>query len=147
MINGIYIGIYFFDQWKNTESLRNKDKELRVKGFEVQLGKSVISVDFENILAFYVDEGATYLKTRALKNYVLDGSLNKVLPRLPEEYFFRINRRFIVHRNLIRGYQKDINGKLRAELYEGYDLPSHLIISRITAPDFKKWFRAAVQPS
>ncbi len=145
VINGIYIGMYFYDQWRITTSLRAKDKALRERGFEVQLGKSVTTLEFEDILGFYVEEGVTYLRTKEFRNYVLDGSLNKIMPRLPEESFFRINRKFIVHRDLIKGYQREENGKLKAELQKDSGFPGHLTVSRLTAPDFKKWFREAVQ--
>ncbi|MGI9551962.1 MAG: LytR/AlgR family response regulator transcription factor, partial [Aurantibacter sp.] len=147
VINGIYIGIYFYDQWHYTISLREKDKKLRSTGFSVQLGKTVNTIPFDNIAAFYVDEGITYLKTLECKNYVIDQSLNKIMNRLPTEYFYRLNRKYIIHRNLIRGYKRDTNGKLKAVLNENFNLPDTLTISRITAPAFKKWFSISTQPA
>ncbi len=143
VINGIYMGIYFYDQWRNTAALRARDKEIRSRGYEVQLGRSVTNIAFENIAAFYVADKATYLKTRGLKDYVLDDSLNKIMPALPEESFFRLNRKFIIHRDLVKGYQRDINGKLKTELVSEYGFPREIVVSRITAPYFKKWFRAS----
>lgn len=142
VINGIYIGIYFYDQWRNTISLRERDKKLRVQGFEVQLGNTVETISFENISAFYFDEGSTYLKTSENKNFILDSSLNKIMPKLPDELFFRLNRKFILHRNQIINYRKGINGKLKVALNNNFGLPDNIIVSRITAPEFKRWFGA-----
>jgi len=139
VINGIYIGMYFYDQWLKIIALREKDKKLRSLGFEVQLGKTVETIPFESISAFYVDDGTTYLKTKENKNFVLDDSLNKIMPKLPEEFFYRLNRKFILHRDLIRNYNKDINGKLSVSLHEVVNFPNKIIVSRTIAPDFKRW--------
>ncbi|WP_437395373.1 LytTR family transcriptional regulator DNA-binding domain-containing protein [Flagellimonas lutimaris] len=139
VINGIYIGMYFYDQWLKTQSLREKDKKLRLHGFEVQLGKTVETIPFESISAFYVDDGATYLKTKENKNFVLDNSLNKIMPLLPQELFYRLNRKFILHRDLIKNYSRDINGKLSVSIYQTKNLPDKIIVSRTIAPDFKRW--------
>ena len=147
VINGIYIGMYFHDQWNKTVRLREKDRELRLTGYEVQLGKKIEKVPFEKIAAFYVDDGTTYLKTTGNRNFVLDRSLNKIEPKLPAELFYRLNRKYIVQRSLITGYERDINGKLNASLANLDQLPEKVAISRITAPAFKRWFEATSQLS
>lgn len=145
VINGIYIGMYFHDQWNKTIRLREKDRLLRSTGYEVQLGKRIEKLPFEKIAAFYVDDGTTYLKTTENRNFVLDRSLNKIESQLPGELFYRLNRKYIVHRSMIKGYERDVNGKLNASLHYMEQLPQTLVISRITAPAFKRWFEAASQ--
>ena len=147
VINGVYTGIYFYDQWKDTIRLREKDRQLRSSGFEVQIGKKIESIDFDRIAAFYVDDGTTYLKTTEGRNYVMDRSLSKIALQLPEEYFYRLNRKYLVHRFAITGYQRDVNGKLNALLRPMDPLPTTVVISRITAPAFKRWYRATSQPA
>ncbi len=144
VINGVYIGIYFYDEWKQAQELRDKDKQLRATGFEVLVGNHLKKIAFEEIAHFHVDEGTTYVTTLDDHHYVLDDSLNKIMPRLPEEHFFRLNRRYIVHRNRINGYKKEVNGKLAVQItLDGK--PEEQIVSRITAPHFKRWFRPTVQ--
>lgn len=147
VINGIYIAMYFHHQWQNTQQLRQKDRQLRSRGFEVQLGNTIRNVPFNEIAFIFVDEGATTLRTTDGKTYILDRSLNKVMPGLPEEDFFRLNRKYIVHRNAIKGYHKDVNGKLLVRLTGEPGESPPITVSRISAPGFKTWFRAAVQPS
>jgi hypothetical protein len=142
VINGIYTGMYFYDQWLKIIALREKDKKLRSLGFEVQLGKTVETIPFDLISAFYVDDGTTYLKTKENKNFVLDNSLNKIMPKLPEEFFYRLNRKFILHRDLIKNYNKDVNGKLKVSIQEFGNLPDKIMVSRTIAPDFKRWLSA-----
>lgn len=142
VINGVYIGIYFYDQWGRVLSLREKDREIRSKGVKVQLGKTVKTIPFKDILAFYVEEGVTYLMTIESKSYILDKSLSKIMEQLPTEYFYRLNRKYIVHRSAIQGYQRGMNGKLNTILNPFQNLPPEIVISRTTAPHFKKWFQA-----
>ncbi|WP_350287191.1 LytTR family DNA-binding domain-containing protein [uncultured Croceitalea sp.] len=145
VINGIYIGIHFYDEWINVQDLREKDKKLRQTGFEVLLGKSVRHIEFEKIAFFYVDDNTTYLRTDNGQNYVIDIPLSKIVPKIPQELFFRINRKYIVNRTFIKGYKKDTNGKLVVDFCGEASSILSQVISRITAPSFKKWFSSAFQ--
>ena len=147
VINGIYIGMYFYDQWLKIIALREKDKTLRTSGFEVHLGNTVETVQFESISAFHVEDGVTYLKTKENKNFVLDDSLNKIMPKLPEESFYRLNRKYILHRDVIKNYRKEVNGKLSVTLHPTMRLDNKIIVSRTIAPDFKRWLSATSQDS
>ncbi|MEM9000018.1 MAG: LytTR family DNA-binding domain-containing protein [Bacteroidota bacterium] len=141
VLNGIYIGFYFYDQWHYTLALRNQEKKLRSTGFEVLLGNKTKNVPFGDIAFFLVEDRTTYLQTMTRERFVLDDSLNKIVPRLPEELFFRVNRKYIVHRNLIKGYRKAVNGKLVVGFHSDTTNIKEQVISRINAPHFKKWFR------
>lgn len=140
VINGIYIGIYFYDEWIKVRHLREKDKELRQNGFEVLYGKNIKNIPFENISLFYVADKTTYLYTIKDRNYVLEFSLNKIMPKLPQELFFRLNRKCITNRNFIKGYKKDVNGKLIVNLNTDKTEIEKQIVSRISAPQFKTWY-------
>lgn len=142
VINGIYVGFYLYDQWLLAQSLREKDKKLRSKGFSVALGNSTRHIAFEQIALFYVEDRATFLRTKTGEQFVLDDSLNKILPMLPGELFFRLNRKHIVHREQIKAYRKEVNGKLLVEFDSGIGTKT-VIVSRTTAPEFKKWFTMA----
>ncbi len=147
VINGIYIAMYFHDQWRTSLDLREQDKQLRTQGFEVQLGNSVKNISFEDIAFIFVEGGTTSIKTVQGNTYILDRSLNKIMPALPEELFFRLNRKYIAHRKAISGYKKGVNGKLLVHTRALPGIQDTITVSRITAPDFKEWFRATVQPS
>lgn len=140
VINGIYIGYYFHSQWLTLKSLRETDKALRTTGFEIAIGNTTKHVSFKQILGFYVEEKTTYLMTKEKQQFVIDSSLNKISSRLPQELFFRINRKCIIHRDYILGYSKSINGKLIVAFATDLPLEEKQVISRITAPEFKKWF-------
>ena len=143
VINGLYIGIYFYDEWRGSQKMREQDKVLRQTGFEVGLGNKMNHIPFASIAWFFVDGRAAYLVTNTGKSFVLDDSLNKIMPKLPEEHFFRLNRRFIVNRSQLIGYKKEVNGKLVVEFGNEAEPSKTEIVSRITAPEFKQWFSLA----
>ncbi|WP_422860811.1 LytR/AlgR family response regulator transcription factor [Flagellimonas sp. S174] len=144
VINGLYIGIYFYDEWRSSQKMREQDKALRQTGFEVGLGNKKSHIPFSSIAWFFVDERTTYLITQTGQSFVLDDSLNKIMPKLPEELFFRLNRKYIVNRNQLLGYKKEVNGKLAVEFGNKTQPNNTEIVSRTTAPEFKKWFSLTV---
>lgn len=145
VINGIYTGLYFYDQWQRAHHLREKDQRLRQAGYQVRQGRQVRTLPFASIGVFHTEEGQTYLTTLEGRRYALDLPLNKIETLLPAEAFFRVNRQYILNRGVISGYSREANGKLQLELNRDLRLVDKLIISRLTAPSFKAWFQRAVQ--
>jgi len=145
VINGIYVGFYLYDQWFLAQSLREKDKKLRSKGFSVTLGNTTRHIAFEQIALFHVEGKATFLRTKTGEQFVVDDSLNGILPLLPGEVFFRLNRKYILHREQIKQYRKEMNGKLLVE-FDSVAAAKTVTVSRTNAPEFKKWFTLAAPP-
>ncbi len=139
VVNSIYIGFYLHHQWNTSQRVHEEELKLRSTGLEILLGNTRRNIPFEQIALFYVDEKTTYLKDQDGKDYIIDGSLNKIMPSLPSELFFRLNRKYIIHRNAIIGYRKEVNGKLEVE-FQVADNKVKSIVSRTTAPVFKKWY-------
>ena len=105
------------------------------------LGKQNISVPFADITGFYVEGDYAVVCTSENKKYFLDQSLDSVEKTLPPEFFFRLNRQLIVHRNIIKGFERAENSKLNILLKPTQHLPADAIVSRIKAPAFKVWFQ------
>ncbi len=146
VINGIYTGLYFYDQWQRAQDLREKDRMLRQAGYQVRQGRRVLTLPFPSIAAFHAEERQTYLTTLEGKRYALDFPLNKIETLLPAEAFFRVNRQYILNREVIGGYSREPHGKLKLELNRELRLPENPVISRLTAPAFKAWLQEAVHP-
>lgn len=145
VIDGIYVGLYFFDQWQRAQNLREKDLQLRQAGYQVRQGRRVLTLPFPSIGAFHTEGGTTYLTTLAGDRFALELPLNKIEALLPTESFFRVNRKYILNRELITGYSREPYGKLHLQLKGGLRLPELPVISRLTAPAFKAWLEEALQ--
>ncbi|HEY4327049.1 MAG TPA: LytTR family DNA-binding domain-containing protein [Mucilaginibacter sp.] len=140
VLNGIYIGLHYYHAMKQMEQLRLEDKEIRIKGFKVKDGRKSFIVQFDNIVGFFTDDDYTALVTAESKKYLLDQSLDKIEESLPGELFFRLNRQYVIHRNVVKGFVKIENGKLNVILSPTNYFPEQMPVSRTKASDFKTWF-------
>jgi len=141
VINGIYIGMHYYAEWKTSEHKREEEKKVRAGGFTVRHGKQNLLIPFNEILGFYVEEGYTILLTSQNKKYLPDKSLDKIEETLPEEWFFRLNRQYIIHRNALSGFKRTGEGKIDVLVNAVDNLPSTIQVSRTKAAGFKNWFQ------
>jgi hypothetical protein len=141
VINGIYIGMHYYAEWKQSETQRQEEKKLRTGGFSVKHGKQNLLIPFSDILSFYADEGYIVLLTWNNKKYFPDKSLDKIEELLPEESFFRLNRQYIVHRNALTGFKRTGDGKIDVLVNNFENFPKYIQVSRTRAVPFKNWFQ------
>ncbi len=141
VINGIYIGMHYYQEWKQAEQLRQEEKQLRSGGFTVKQGRQNLVIPFKDIMAFYSEDGYTILLTWDQKKYFPDFSLDKTATQLPGEWFFRINRQVILHRNAISGYTRSGEGRLDILIPNAGKLPTPIQVSHTRAAAFKNWFQ------
>lgn len=139
VINGYYIGMYFFREWQ--ASIQNPELEKpKETGLNVRTGNKNLLVKFPEIVYVKVDGDYVQLADLSNNKYYLDSSLDKIEKMLPDLDFFRINRQILVHRQLVKGFKRIENGKLEVQLeIEDSSLPD-LTISRTKAPTFRAWF-------
>jgi len=140
VVNGIYIGLHYYHEWTNSEAQRSKDKEIRKEGFLVNQGKQSISIPFNDIFCLFVEGEYVILLTNQSKKYFLSQSLDKAEQLCPDEWFFRLNRQFICHRNAITGFSRLENGKLEIFIRSLVNLPTAIQVSRTKAAAFKTWY-------
>jgi DNA-binding LytR/AlgR family response regulator len=140
-INAIYLGLYYYNQWKHTEDRMAEEKKLKVDGFIVKVGNKDLKLSFDSIASFFVDVDYTIAQNYNGNKYYLDDSLEKIEKKLPVDIFFRLNRKYIVNRNLISGFKRMGNGKILVLLHDTKLFPLEIAVSRTKAPSFKRWFR------
>ena len=141
VINGIYIGMHYYSEWKQSEMLRREDKKVRAEGFNIKHGNQNLHIPFDDIFGIYAEDRYTVLLTWDNKKYFPGKSLDKIEESLPEELFFRLNRQYIVHRKAMTGFKRTGDGKLDV-LVKAFDqFPKAIQVSRTRAVDFKNWFQ------
>lgn len=141
VVNGIYLGLYFFNRYKESESNRLRDKKIKVDGLFVKQGKHEIRLDYQKLEGLFVDGDYTVACQLGGKKFYLNQSLDKIEMELPSEHFFRLNRQYIVHRQLITGFKRWENGKILVQLSVSSNFPVEIAVSRLRAPTFKGWFQ------
>ena len=105
--------------------------------FMVKLGDKIKSVPVEDILLFYSQEKATFIHTPEGRTYCIDYSLDQVEPMLDPEFFFRINRKYIVSIQACTYILAWTNSRLRLKI-DGVDDPD-IIVARERIQEFKNW--------
>jgi DNA-binding LytR/AlgR family response regulator len=140
MVNGIYIGLHYYQKWQLAEVRMKEINAIKAGGFKVTTAKKELLFAFEDIVGFFVEGEYSMMVTTARQKFLLDESLDKVEKKLPSGIFFRLNRQFIVNRQLVNGFEKGVNGKLTVLLKGSDHLPATISVSRTKAPEFKFWF-------
>ena len=141
VVNGIYIGLHYYTEWQNAELRRKEEQLIRTGTFYVKFGKKDLSIPYSEIAAFTIEKDYSILATIEPRNYYLDESLDSVEKKLPSESFFRLNRQFIIHRQLVAGFDRAENGKINVLTKSTNGIPESISVSRLRAPSFKSWFQ------
>lgn len=139
VINGFYVGMYFYRQWEMNLSLPRSGETIQ-EGIAVKSGNQNLLIRFDEILIFVVESDYVILKDATDKKYFLDLSLDKIEKKVPSTSFFRINRQVLAHRQVLKGFKKIENGKLLVQINQPLDISHDLIISRTKAAAFRTWF-------
>lgn len=141
VVNGVYIGLHYYTECQNAEAARKQEQLIRSEGYLVKFGKKNLAISFSDIAGFTIDNDYSVLTTTEPRNYYLDESLDAVEKKLPAEMFFRLNRQFIVHRQLVTGFNRAENGKIEVLVKPSEKIPESISVSRLRAPAFKSWFQ------
>jgi len=142
VINGIYIATHFYREWSISESKRVEENKLKKAGLNVKSGKQEFFLTYGNIAAFSVDGEYIICYTVDGKKFLLDQSMDRIEKSLPTSTFFRLNRQTLIHRQIVTGFEKDVNGKLNVLIKSPSSISSPLNVSRTRASSFKAWFQA-----
>lgn len=141
VINGIYVGLYYYNALRRTEMRRLEDNRMKTEGLLVKQGKQELRLKYEDLAGFYVDGDYAVAVSRPGKKFYLDQSLNEIEKSLPGNDFFRLNRQYMVHLDMIAGFKRLDNGKIAVALKTHEGFPAEVPVSRLKAAAFKRWFR------
>lgn len=107
----------------------------------VGMGNKKHHLDYTDIVCFYSNSKTTFLITKNEKELIHDESLDKISMMVPKKRFFRVNRQFIVSRDIISAYKADENGKIKLEIKSCNGLPTSISVSRLKAHAFRAWMK------
>lgn len=116
------------------EMLQRKHKSR----FMVKAGQRLHSVPVEEVLYFYHEHKLVWLKKTDLKKHSIDYTLDQLEHLLNPEYFFRLNRKFIVSFLAINEVLTYTNSRLRV-LLKDFPKEEKILISREKVAAFKNW--------
>lgn len=140
LVNFIYLMLRYYDIWEKSEARLQHEKTLKTEGLSVRIGDRNIKFSLKEIRGFYVENGLTFLVDAHYKTHIVESSLDKLEEKLPGRYFFRVSRKFILHRGSIVSFKRIEDNKLLIVTGTESHFPDEISMSRLKAPAFKKWF-------
>lgn len=138
VVNGIYIILFFYKEWRSVNNQQSQFEQQIKEGLLVKKGNTIVKLGFQDILGFTVDGDYSICHDKSGNKYYIEEPLAKMHESVPSLLFFRVNRQYIIHRDLIKGFNRGANGKIIAQIKES-PFESEITISRTKAPEFKKW--------
>ncbi|MEP2025814.1 MAG: LytTR family DNA-binding domain-containing protein [Reichenbachiella sp.] len=123
-------------------SSRRKQENLEPETikFQVKAGKATKLISVNEVLFFQVQYQNTYAITTDHEKVVMEESLSDLENVLDSSDFFRLNRQVLVKKEVVKSYEPLANKKLKVQLTQVLDLPQFYEISRLKAPDFRRWY-------
>jgi two-component system, LytTR family, response regulator LytT len=106
----------------------------------VHFREKIIPVKVTDIAFVYAANGVVTLYTNDNLHYVLQYSIEQLEKMLSPQQFFKANRQFIIHRNIIKNIEHYFNRRLLVETT--CTTPTKIIISRLKAQEFLHWMES-----
>src|SRR3990170_2753312 len=104
----------------------------------VKKGKESVSLPINDIVLFHTEHRSVYVIDRLGKEYITDKNLCDIEQELDKEYFFRVNRQYIVNINFIYGFKAYEKVKLLID-FTIPQIKHNVIVSQEMAPQFRAW--------
>jgi hypothetical protein len=146
IINCYYVAYYFYGRWSQaraTIEAMGKSQPITEGAandtFQVSKGATNVILPIDEIAYCYRNEDSNFLRTIKGEDFYISHSLDEVQQQLPDNKFFRINRKIIAHRQTCKSFDLLSYGKLRAELHPSFN--ADVIISQKRALAFKNWIQ------
>jgi len=124
----------FIDDLTSAYQSLNKSFKNR---FIVKIGDSISTIKAEDIAYFISEDGLVLLVSTNGKRFPIDYNLDTLEELIDPDFFFRMNRKVIIHINSVVKVNTYFNSRLKINLPSLMD--EEAVISRERVSDFKKW--------
>lgn len=105
--------------------------------FMVQSGEKIKSIPIDKVAYFFAEGKYVFLMTKKGQQFIIDFTLDKLHQKLDPNYYFRINRKFVIHIESIQQMHPYSKGRLQIDLNPAID--QDVIVSIERSADFKRW--------
>lgn len=108
-----------------------------LKTLLVNFRDKIIPVNTEDIAYFYYNNGVVTVSSFSGTQYFIQDPLDELETKLNPASFFRANRQFIIHRQVISSIERYFSRKLSIKL--SVAIPCPVLVSKTKATRFLKW--------
>ena len=106
--------------------------------FLAKVGQRMFFIQENEVAYFAADNKIVFLIDREGNRFVINYTMEKLELILNPKYFFRLNRKFIIHADMVEQVKPYHNNRLKVIL-RGVSTPEDMIISREKIAAFKLW--------
>ncbi|MCP9752298.1 LytTR family DNA-binding domain-containing protein [Ferruginibacter sp. HRS2-29] len=122
----------WMEKYKGITGIQYKDR------FLARIGAKTFFIQTEDVCCFIADNKTVFLVDKNNNRFIINYSIEKLESVLDPHYFFRINRKMIVHSKGIELIKPYNNNRLKLSL-KNISFGEEIIVSRERVQDFKKW--------
>jgi two-component system, LytTR family, response regulator LytT len=108
------------------------------KRFLIKNGTKLVSIGVDDIAYFHAYDKLVFIHLYTSQRFVVDYTLDELIKVLDKQFFFQINRQYIINIKSVQSIHTYFNGKLKVEINPTFD-NEDVLISRERASDFKEW--------
>lgn len=117
--------------------VQNANEKAVKDNFVVKVGRKIKIIKLAEITCFYSEHNTTFIHTKNNQSFPIDYSLMYLETVLPKQAFFRVNRKFTIHKTFIERMESYTNSRLKINLQQYTE--QEIIVSRERVKDFKNW--------
>jgi hypothetical protein len=133
-LNVLYLSLYLFNKLNAPLEKSSYGHKIWVRN-----GNLLRAIELDTCLCFYMQDDVLCVLSTAGKDTITSYSLDAVEKLSDSFRFFRVNRTFLVSRDLIKSVRRDVTGKLFVVLCSHPDLPDVVIVSRLRESALDQW--------
>jgi hypothetical protein len=109
--------------------------------FAVQKGRRLLNIPIDKVAYFKIQNKLTFLVTKEGESYMHDFPFKEILPGLPHDEFYQLNRQVIAKRDsIIKSIPTDTR-RLEIELFPSTD--DEVFVPKTKTTEFKIWLQSA----
>ncbi len=118
------------------QSFQGSNKKFKNR-FLVKFGDNIQFKNTDEIAYFFADDKITYLVSNEGRRFIVDYKLEQLEEVLDPDFFFRLNRKFVIRINAIQKVKAFINSRLQIFLKPNFE--QDIYLSKDKTSEFKSW--------
>lgn len=128
----------FSEQLQIFKSFMQGNKMEYKERFTIKIGNQIKIITLKEIVGFFSENKATYIRTKDNRDYLIDYSLEQLEDCIDLKYFFRISRKHIISLPEVKEILVYSNSRLKLVL-QNMNSSEDWLVSRERVSDFKNW--------
>lgn len=120
-------------------SVENNQTSTSQNRFLVYHGHKLRSVDQEEVAYFLASGKHLFLHTKEGDSFIYDDTIKDIIHKLDARYFFKINRKFVIHIDAISEIIKHSSQRIEVVLNQHPEGESPILVSKSQLNAWKEW--------